>query len=88
LINKYGIIVFKNYFFLITFLYYEKKENASFIIIKVLFGTDVGVPVVCPCTGEVYIAADSNASLCKGLRFPREVCVMLLVSTTGGGKLT
>jgi len=74
--------------FFILLFYIMKKRKCNFIIIKVLFGTDVGVPVVCPCTGEVYIAADSNASLCMGLRYPREVCVMLLVSTTGGGKLT
>lgn len=43
--------------------------------IKVLFGTDVGVPCVCPCTGEVYIAADSNASSLFGIEVPkRSLC--------------
>lgn len=48
----------------------------------------MGVPVVCPCTGEVYIAADFKASLGTALvRGTRGKTVMLLVSTTGGREI-
>lgn len=44
----------------------------------------VGVPVVCPCTGEVYIAADFKFSFgsVSDWGLPKKA-VMLLVSTTG-----
>lgn len=50
-------------FFNITFVVFDKKRGKiKMLLLSNIWHCVVGVPVVCPCTGEVYIAADFKFS--------------------------